>query len=73
VKNFENDCDLTVAGAIRFQNTKHECLSNIPNSGNYRKGDVVWNKDPKPTGFVGWVCVREGTPGEWKGFGQISA
>jgi len=73
VKNFEDDCDLTVAGAIRFQNTKHERLSDIPESGNYRKGDIVWNEDPKPTGFVGWVCVREGTPGEWKGFGQISA
>jgi len=73
VKNFEDDCDLTVAGAIRFQNTKHEHLSNVPESGNYRKGDIVWNTDPKPTGYVGWVCVREGTPGEWKGFGQISA
>jgi len=73
VKNFEDDCDLTIAGAIRFQNTKHERLSDIPQSGNYRKGDVVWNTDPKPTGFIGWVCIREGAPGEWKGFGQISA
>jgi len=73
VKNFTDDCDLTVAGAIRFQNTKHERLSNMPESGNYQKGDVVWNTDPKPTGFVGWVCIREGTPGEWKGFGQISS
>jgi len=72
-KNPLPDVDLTVAGAIRFQNTKHERLSNTPESGNYQKGDVVWNTDPKPTGFVGWVCIREGTPGEWKGFGQISA
>jgi len=73
VKNFEDDCDLTVAGAIRFQNTKHEHLSTVPQSGNYRKGDIVWNTDPEPTSFVGWVCIREGTPGEWKGFGQISS
>jgi hypothetical protein len=73
VKNFESDCDLTIAGAIRFQNAKHQRLPDIPKSGNYQKGDIVWSTDPKPTGFVGWVCVREGTPGEWKGFGQISA
>ena len=34
---------------------------------------IVWNDDPKPTSYVGWVCVREGTPGEWKAFGQISS
>jgi len=72
-KNPLPDVDLTIAGALRFQNTKHERLSDIPESGNYQKGDVVWNTDPKPTGFIGWVCVREGTPGEWKGFGQISS
>jgi len=73
VNNFQTDADLTVAGAIRFDNNKHQSLEAIPRSGNYSKGDIVWNKNPQPTGFVGWVCVREGTPGEWKGFGQISA
>ena len=39
----------------------------------YKKGDIVWTNDPKPTGFVGWVCIKEGTPGEWKAFGNISS
>jgi len=73
VKNFEDDCHLTVAGAVRFQNAKQERLADTPESGYYLEGDIVWNNKPKPTGFVGWVCVREGTPGEWKAFGQISA
>lgn len=73
VKNFQLDADLTVAGAIRFDNNKHQSLDEIPTSGNFSKGDIVWNANPKPTGFVGWICVRDGTPGEWKGFGQISA
>jgi len=42
VKNFESDCDLTIAGAIRFQNAKHQRLPDIPKSGNYQKGDIVW-------------------------------
>jgi hypothetical protein len=73
VNNFQEDVDLTVAGAIRFSNNKHEYLDSVPQSGSYTVGDVVWNSDPKPTGFVGWVCIRNGTPGEWKGFGQIAS
>jgi hypothetical protein len=32
----------------------------------------VWNNNPQPTGYVGWVCTREGTPGDWSGFGLIA-
>lgn len=73
VKNFAEDVDLTTAGAVRFQDKKFEVGEAIPSSGSYKKGDVVWNANPKPTGYVGWVCVREGTPGDWKPFGNISA
>ena len=73
VKNFADDVDLTVAGAVRFEGRKFQVSSETPTSGQYRKGDMVWNDNPQPTGYVGWVCVREGTPGEWKPFGQISS
>ena len=73
VKNFGTDADLTVAGAIRFQGKKFDSSDTIPSSGTYLKGDIVWNSNPQPTGYVGWVCVREGTPGEWKPFGQIGS
>lgn len=73
VNNFEDDVDLTVAGAVRIQNHKQEYSEEIPTQGNYKKGDIVWNSDPKPTGYVGWVCVRAGQPGDWKPFGHISA
>lgn len=72
VKNFSDDVDITTNGPIRFQNKKQEVGSTAPTSGNYRKGDICWNDDPKPTGFVGWICVRDGTPGEWRAFGAIS-
>lgn len=71
--NIKNpDTDISTAGAVRFQGKKFEVLDSTPTDGTYRKGDIVWNDNPKPTGYVGWICVREGTPGEWKPFGQIS-
>lgn len=73
VKNFAEDADLTVAGPIRMQGKKQEVSDSIPTGGTYAKGDIVWNSDPKPTGYVGWICIREGTPGEWKRFGQIAS
>lgn len=73
VKNFTDDVDITTAGAVRFQDKKFEVSESIPTNGSYKTGDVVWNSKPQPTGYVGWICVREGTPGVWKPFGQISA
>ena len=72
VKNFEEDVDITTGGAVRFQNKKFEVAEAIPTVGNYRVGDIVWHANPKPSGHIGWVCVREGTPGQWKSFGTIS-
>jgi hypothetical protein len=73
VKNFNDDADITTAGPVRFQNKKQEVGSSEPTNGVYRKGDIVWNDNPRPTGYVGWICIREGTPGEWKPFGQIGS
>jgi len=73
VKNFSEDADLTVAGPIRMQDKKFEVLDRHPSSGNYNQGDIVYNSNPKPTGYIGWVCVKDGAPGEWKPFGQIAS
>jgi hypothetical protein len=72
VMNVEPDVDLSTQGAIRMQGKKMEVGSDYPNRGAYEKGDIIWNDDPKPTGYVGWICVRTGTPGVWKPFGQIA-
>lgn len=72
VSNFTPDADITTAGPVRFQNKKFETGDNIPETGNYKKGDIVWNTDPRPTGYVGWICTKAGSPGNWKPFGQIS-
>ena len=71
VNNIENDVSISSAGPVKFQGKKMETGLKQPASGNYNQGDIVWNTDPQPTGYVGWICVRTGTPGEWKPFGLI--
>ena len=73
VKNFQKDVDLTVAGSVRIENKKFEIGSQSPTAGTYIQGDIVWNDNPQPTGYVGWVCIRPGSPGEWKAFGLIQS
>lgn len=71
VSNVATDVDITTQGPVRLQGKKFETLSTKPGTGNYVKGDIVWNNNPQPTGYVGWICIRSGTPGDWKGFGLI--
>lgn len=73
VKNFQKDADLTIAGPVRIENKKFEVGSQSPSSGTYVQGDIIWNSNPQPTGYVGWICVRPGSPGEWKAFGLIQS
>ena len=69
----DSDVSIVTAGPVRFQGKKQEVSAELPRAGVYQKGDIVWNEDPRPTGYVGWICIRSGTPGEWKQFGQISS
>lgn len=45
-----------------------------PGDGTYWKGDIIWNQNPDPGEFIGWICVGgDGSNGgNWRGFGQIS-
>lgn len=60
-----------VAGSIRFEGKKFATGTEAPQSGLWRKGDIIWNNNPIPKGWIGWICIREGSPGEWKPFGHI--
>ena len=73
VNNVSEDVSFATANGIEVAGTKIMTGASIPSSGTYRQGDIVYNTKAVATGYVGWVCVREGTPGEWKAFGQISA
>lgn len=71
--NVENPtADIETAGSVSFEGKLFEVAASYPTSGSYRLGDIVWNSQPKPTGYVGWICTKAGTPGLWKTFGQIA-
>ncbi len=71
VSNITQDIDIETKNAVKFQGKKFEVGNSIPTIGLYHQGDIVWNDAPVSGSNVGWICVRTGTPGEWKMFGPI--
>lgn len=71
VTNPDPDVDLQVDGTVMFGGKKFITSARIPEAGVWTKGDIAWNSQPEDTGFIGWVCITGGKPGEWKSFGYI--
>jgi len=71
VNNIDSDVTLSTNGPVKFENKKFMNGTGIPTSGTFRQGDIIWNENTVTSGYIGWVCVRTGTPGEWRPFGQI--
>lgn len=42
-----------------------------PATGAWTRGDLCYSAEPKPGGYVGWVCIESGAPGTWRPFGKI--
>lgn len=62
---------LEVAGNIKFAGKLFASSDSPPSDGVYQKGDIVWNSEPWPSKYVGWICTVGGTPGTWAPFGLI--
>lgn len=71
VNNIDPRTNLHVSGPIKFNDKIHMSGSEPPQGGVFSEGDVMWNNNPKPGHFVGWVCTQPGNPGLWSGFGRI--
>lgn len=59
---------------VKFVNNKGRDvgLSNPPTTGEWLRGEKVYNVSPSVGNDIGWVCVTEGTPGVWKSLGVIT-
>ncbi len=44
-----------------------------PSTGNWARGDIVWNINAAAGGSAGWICVAAGSPGTWKTFAPIAS
>jgi hypothetical protein len=71
VSSIDPRTDLHISGAIKFNNKLHLSGSEAPTGGAFNEGDILWNNNPQPGIFIGWVCTRAGNPGLWSGFGRI--
>ena len=69
----DDSVKLDVNGPVKFNNKKFTNDIAPPTSGLCMKGDICWNTDPQPGNYIGWVCIIDGTPGQWAPFGQINA
>lgn len=56
-----------------IQPSRKQSIGTLPPvSGTYRIGDIRYNTAPAPGVFIGWICTTAGSPGVWKGFGEIA-
>lgn len=62
-----------VAGNMRLGGRLFAQANSVPTEGHYNQGDIIYSTNPIPSGWLGWVCVQSGFPGQWKPFGQIGA
>lgn len=72
VNNPTTNASLTVAGDVELGGKYFTNSTSAPTEGYFNKGDICWNSDPKPTSYIGWVCIASGTPGQWAPFGAIN-
>ncbi len=70
--NADPRVSLSVNGNAEFSGRMFGAGSSIPTNGIYKKGDIIWNDDPQPYSYIGWVCVVSGDPGQWLPFGNIA-
>ncbi len=70
--NADPRVSLSVNGNAEFSGRMFSSGSSVPTTGIYKKGDIVWNDDPQPYSYIGWVCVVSGDPGQWLPFGNIA-
>jgi hypothetical protein len=61
--------------SMQFRTKTDKLISSssiLPTTGSYNIGDLIYNTNPTPGGYVGWICTTSGTPGTWKTFGLIT-
>ncbi len=71
VNNPDPEVDLHINGPMRYHGHLHMYGSIPPAVGEFNKGDIIWNDDPKVGSYAGWICITSGNPGRWAAFGPI--
>jgi hypothetical protein len=73
INNPDTDVEFSVNGDVSLGGKKFTTGTESPVQGTYNIGDICWNKNPTPSGYVGWICIVSGSPGQWAPFGQVAS
>jgi hypothetical protein len=73
INNPDPSVNFAVGGDVSIGGKKFTNSTSVPTSGIFSAGDICWNTAPTRGGFVGWICIVGGNPGEWAPFGAIVA
>jgi hypothetical protein len=73
VNNPDPSLQFSVNGDVNIGGKRFTNGTSAPTTGVFQLGDICWNTQPTPAGYVGWICIAAGTPGIWSGFGQIAS
>ena len=73
INNPDPAVNFAVGGDVNIGGKKFTNSTSTPTSGIFATGDICWNTAPTRGGFVGWICIVGGNPGEWSPFGAIVA
>lgn len=68
--NTSNDIP-TISQSINGEYRNISYNENQPTSGKWKKGTLIYNTNPEPNSYIGWVCTETGSPGKWNPFGKI--
>jgi hypothetical protein len=73
INNPDPTVNFAVGGDVNLGGKRFTNGTSAPTYGVFAAGDMCWNTAPTRGGFVGWICIVGGTPGEWAPFGAIVA
>lgn len=68
--NIKSDGNGLVTYNGNYNSSGAYTFGDVPVTGYWRKGQIIYFNSPDMEGHVGAICVTSGTPGEWKYFGQ---
>ena len=71
VSNPDPNVDLAINDSMSLNGKKFRVGYGNLKSGQAKKGDIIWNDNPTVEGYIGWVCLKDGSPGNWAPFGRI--
>lgn len=72
INNPDPSVNFSVNGDVKIGGKRFTNAPGSPASGDFQVGDICWNSNPQPNNYIGWVCVVEGSPGQWAGFGMVN-